>query len=128
MGDDGPGHVGIAQDRIELRPLRVYHGRIGAGFSVEMSVRHGPIPLLSIVEDRERGFMLLLAEGECVPGPILEIGNTNRGYRFSPGVRRFVESWSSFGLAHHCAVGLGHVADQLSKVASLLQLRSVRVC
>jgi L-arabinose isomerase len=128
MGHDGPGHIGIAQGRIKVRPLDVYHGKVGAGLSVEMSVKHGPVTLLSIVEDGAKGFMLLIAEGESVPGPILEIGNTNSRYRFSLGARRFVESWNSHGPAHHCAIGTGHIAAQLEKIASLLQLRSVRVC
>ena len=128
MGHDGPGHIGIAQDKIKVRPLRVYHGKIGAGLSVEMSVKHGPVTLLSVVEDRERGFFLLMAEGESVPGAILEIGNTNSRYRFPLGARGFAEAWNSHGPAHHCAVGLGHVASQLKKVASLLGLRAVQVC
>ena len=128
MGHDGPGHIGIAQDRIKVRPLRVYHGKVGAGLSVEMSVRHGPVTLLSVVEDKESGFSLLIAEGESVPGAILEIGNTNSRYKFPLGARKFVEAWNSHGPAHHCAIGVGHGATQLEKVASLLQLRSIRVC
>ncbi len=128
MGHDGPGHIGIAQNRIKVRPLQVYHGKVGAGLSVEMSVKYGPITLLSVVEDRERGFLLLIAEGESVPGAILEIGNTNSRYRFPIGARKFVESWNSHGPAHHCAIGIGHIAGQLEKIASLLQLRSARVC
>jgi L-arabinose isomerase len=128
MGHDGPGHIGIAQDRIKVRPLQVYHGKVGAGLSVEMSVKHGPVTLLSLVEDRQTGFNLLVAEGESVPGPILEIGNTNSRYRFPLGARKFVEAWNSHGPAHHCAIGVGHAAEQIEKVASLLQLRAVRVC
>ena len=128
MGHDGPGHIGIAQNRIKVRPLVVYHGKVGAGLSVEMSVKHGPITLLSVVEDKERGFLLLIAEGESVPGAILEIGNTNSRYRFPLGARKFVETWNSHGPAHHCAIGVGHAAAQIEKVADLLQLRSVRVC
>jgi L-arabinose isomerase len=128
MGHDGPGHIGIAQNKIKVRPLRVYHGKVGAGLSVEMSVKHGPVTLLSVVEDKERGFLLLVAEAESVPGAILEIGNTNSRYRFCIGARRFVESWNSYGPAHHCAIGIGHVSGQIEKIANLLQLRSVRVC
>jgi L-arabinose isomerase len=128
MGHDGPGHIGIAQDRIKVRPLKVYHGKVGAGLSVEMSVKHGPVTLLSVVEDKESGFSLLIAEGESVPGAILEIGNTNSRYKFPLGARKFVEAWNSHGPAHHCAIGVGHAAAQLEKVASLLQMRSVRVC
>jgi L-arabinose isomerase len=128
MGHDGPGHISIAQDRIKVRPLVVYHGKVGAGLSVEMSVKHGPITLLSVIEDKERGFALLLAEGESVPGAILEIGNTNSRYRFPLGARKFAETWNSNGPAHHCAIGVGHAAAQIEKVAALLQLRSIRVC
>ena len=127
MGHDGPGHIGIAQDKIKVRPLQVYHGKIGNGLSVEMSVKHGPITLLSVVEEKERGFQLLVAEGESVAGEILEIGNTNSRYRFPQGARRFVEQWNSHGPAHHCAIGIGHIAGQLEKVASLLELDFVQV-
>ena len=128
MGHDGPGHIGIAQDKIKVRPLRVYHGKVGAGLSVEMSVKHGPVTLLSVVEEKNAGFMLLVAEGESVPGANLAIGNTNSRYRFALGARKFVERWNSHGPAHHCAIGVGHVSDQLEKVAQLLQFPFVRVC
>jgi L-arabinose isomerase len=128
MGHDGPGHAGIAQRKIEVKPLTVYHGKVGAGLSVEMSVKHGPVTLLSVVEDAACGFMLLIAQGESVAGPILEIGNTNSRYRFSLGARGFVETWNSHGPAHHCAIGIGHVAKELQKVASLLGLKAVQVC
>ena len=128
MGHDGPGHVGIAQDKIKVRPLHVYHGKVGSGLSVEMAVKHGPVTLLSVVEDGEHGFLLLIAEGESVAGDILQIGNTNSRYRFSIGARHFVENWNAHGPAHHCAIGVGHIAAQLERVASLLQMRAVRVC
>lgn len=128
MGHDGPGHIGIAQGRIRVRPLRVYHGKVGNGLSVEMQVKHGPVTLLSIVEDKERGFRLLIAEGESVPGPILEIGNTNSRYRFSLGARGFNEAWNAQGPAHHCAVGIGHIADTLKKIASLLEMQAIQIC
>ena len=128
MGHDGPGHVGIAEGSIRVRPLRVFHGKVGAGLSVEMAVRHGPVTLLSVAEERDHGFQLLVAEGESVPGAILEIGNTNSRYRFPLGARGFVEAWNRHGPAHHCAVGLGHAASQLTKVADLLGLHAIQVC
>lgn len=128
MGHDGPGHIAIAQDRIRVRPLPVYHGKVGRGLSVEMSVKHGPVTLLSIVEHPQLGFSFLVAEGTCVPGEILEIGNTNSRYSFSLGARKFVEAWNSHGPAHHCAVGVGHLATQLQKLSQLLNLGFKQVC
>jgi L-arabinose isomerase len=128
MGHDGPGHIAIAEGKTKVRPLEVYHGKVGRGLSVEMSVRRGTVTLLSVVEDAEKGFTLLAAQGECKPGAILEIGNTNSRYRFSIGAREFVERWNELGPAHHCAVGVGHVAAQLDKLAELLGIPFHQVC
>lgn len=128
MGHDGPGHIRIAEGKTKVRPLTVYHGKVGRGLSVEMSVKHGPVTCLSVVETREGRIKLVVAEGESVPGPILEIGNTNSRYRFSLGARKFVNDWSAQGPAHHCAVGLGHVAHKIEKFGRLLGIETVRVC
>lgn len=128
MGHDGPGHLAIAEGKTKVRPLEVYHGKVGRGLSVEMSVRHGPATLLSVVETRNGGLKLLAAEGESVAGPILEIGNTNSRYRFSIGARRFVNDWNAHGPAHHCAIGVGHLTGKLRKLAALLGLELVQVC
>jgi len=128
MGHDGPGHIAIAESRTKVRPLQVYHGKVGRGLSVEMSVKRGPVALLSVVEDRAHGFKLLAAHGESVPGEILRIGNTNSHYRFPIGARGFVEAWNAQGPAHHCAVGVGHIAGKLSKLSRLLEIPFVQVC
>lgn len=128
MGHDGPGHIKIAEGKIKVRPLKVYHGKVGRGLSVEMSVKHGPVTLLSVVQTIDGKLKLLVAEGESVPGPILEIGNTNSRYRFSLGARSFVENWNVHGPAHHCAIGIGHIADKINKLGLLLGLETVRVC
>ncbi len=128
MGHDGPGHIAIAEGKTKVRPLRVYHGKVGRGLSVEMSVKHGPVTLLSVAEDAEKRFKLVVAEGECVAGEILEIGNTNSRYRFSLGARGFVEAWNAQGPAHHCAVGVGHVGARLKKTAELMGIGFRQVC
>jgi L-arabinose isomerase len=128
MGHDGPGHIAIAEGKTRVRPLEVYHGKVGQGLSVEMSVRYGPVTVLSVVDDPEHGFRLLAAEGVSESGPTLAIGNTNSRYRFPIGARRFVERWNEQGPAHHCAVGVGHIASALDKLARLLEIPFVQVC
>src|SRR5438105_14372472 len=128
MGHDGPGHIAIAEGKTKVRPLKVYHGKVGQGLSVEMSVKHGPVTLLSIAEARNGRLKLVVAEGESVQGPILQIGNTNSRYRFSIGARKFMNDWNAVSPAHHCAVGLGHLASRVKKLALLLGLDFVQVC
>src|SRR5882757_9880378 len=70
MGHDGPGHIAIAEGKTKVRPLKVYHGKVGRGLSVEMSVKHGPVTLLSVAETANGKLKLIMAEGESVPGPI----------------------------------------------------------
>ena len=128
MGHDGPGHIAIAEGKTKVRPLEVYHGKVGRGLSVEMSVKHGPVTLLSVVQTADGKLKLLMAEGESVPGPILEIGNTNSRYRFPIGARNFQNQWNVQGPAHHCAVGVGHISSKLKKLGDLLGMECVRVC
>jgi L-arabinose isomerase len=128
MGHDGPGHLAIAEGKTKVKPLEVYHGKVGKGLSVEMSVKHGDITILSVVQKSDGKLMLLVAEGESLPGPILEIGNTNSRYKFPIGVKNFVNTWNSYGPAHHCATGVGHLSSKLQKLGELLEMEVVKVC
>jgi len=128
MGHDGPGHIAIAEGKARIKPLVVFHGKVGKGLSIEMSVKNGNVTLLSVVEGENGKLMFLIAEAESVAGPILEIGNTNSRYKFSIGARNFVNEWNNHGPAHHCAVGVGHISSKIKKLGKLLQMEVVQIC
>ena len=127
LGHDGPADPAIAEGPVKLVPLPIYHGKPGKGLSIQMTVKHGPITLLSVVEGKN-GIFLLTAEGDSVEGPVLQIGNTNSRYSFSIGAKEFINQWSKQGPAHHCAIVVGHIADKIKKLGQILNIEVVQIC
>ncbi|QQE11084.1 L-fucose/L-arabinose isomerase family protein [Planctomycetota bacterium] len=128
LGHDGPAHFAISEGTVGLVPLPVYHGKPGKGLSIQMTVQHGPVTLLSVVQRGDGTLLLLMAEAESVDGPILQIGNTNSRYKFSIGSKKFLNDWVQAGPAHHCAIGIGHIASKIEKLGSLLGIETLKIC
>lgn len=122
MGHDGPGHIAISDRKPRLRGLGLYHGKAGSGVSVEFNVKLGPVTVLACTQTRDGRLKFLAAEGESLAGPILPIGNTNSRIRFGVGPAEFVDAWCAEAPTHHCALGVGHLARTLRKVAQLQSL------
>src|SRR5260370_11125804 len=127
MGHDGPFHLAIADGKPALRGLGLYHGKRGQGISVEARVKTGPVTILGLTQTGKGNLKLLVSEGESIPGPILRIGNTNSRIRFPLGPAEFMNAWCIEGPTHHCALGVGHVANEIEKVARILGLAIARI-
>jgi L-arabinose isomerase len=125
VGHDGPHHLNVADGRPVLRSLRAYHGKPGAGASVEFCLRQGPITMLSIGLGADGRPKFVVAEGESVRGPIPPTGNTNTHGRFKPDVRTFLKRWVAAGPTHHFALGVGHHGREVRRVADCLGVECV---
>ena len=124
VGHDGPHHINIADSKPVLRSLTKYHGKPGKGASVEFKIREGPITIMGISSTFDGRFKFVIAEGESVAGPIPKTGNTNTRGLFKPDIRTFLKRWVSEGPTHHFALGIGHHAALLEKIAGFLNIES----
>ena len=127
VGHDGPHNVTIAQGKPVLRSLKKYHGKPGFGAGVEFKIKEGPITMLSINSTYEGKFKFVIAEGMSMAGPIPPTGNTNTRGFFKPDVRTFLKKWVKEGPTHHFALGIGHHAETLTKIANYLNIEAVIV-
>ena len=120
VGHDGPHHLNIASKRPVLRSLKQYHGKPGSGAGVEFNIKEGPITMMSIGLKADGSFKFVVAEGESLAGPIPPTGNTNTHGKFPPNVREFLRNWTVAGPTHHFALGVGHHAAEIEKLARAL--------
>ena len=127
VGHDGPHHINIAEGRPAIRSLRKYHGKPGSGASVEFNIKEGPITMLCNTITANGQFKFVIAEGESLHLPVPPTGNTNTLGRFRPDVRTFLKRWVAEAPTHHYALGIGHHAATIKKIASVLNIDAVIV-
>ena len=120
VGHDGPHHLKIAEGKPVLRSLKKYHGKPGSGASVEFKLKEGPITMLGITQTYDGKFKFVIGEGYSKAGPIPPTGNTNTRGFFEPNTKEFVKRWVMEEPTHHYALGIGHHADTIAKIAEIL--------
>lgn len=125
VGHDGPHAIQVAEGKPVLRSLTRYHGKPGAGASVEFKIKEGAITMLGITSTYGGRFKFVIAEGESVTGPIPATGNTNTRGFFKPDVVTFLERWMAEGPTHHFALGVGHHAGTINHLGESLGVESV---
>lgn len=120
MGHDGPAHLAVSARDPLLRGLGIFHGKRGWGVSVEFDVHHGPVTLLGLGQDADGTLALVASEGDVIPGPLLEIGNTTSRVDFHRDPGEWVDEWSGTGIGHHWSLSVGKRAGDYRAAASLL--------
>ena len=127
MGHDGPFHISISDGRPVLRGMGVFHGKRGAGVSVEANVVSGPVTTLGLTQTGNGRLRLIVSQGTAVKKPILTIGNTQTHVDFGMPLDDYMDEWFRQAPTHHCALSVGHNAALFEQVADLLNVECVRV-
>ena len=119
--------LAVAEGKPVLRSLKKYHGKPGHGASVEFKLKEGPITMLGITQDANGKFKFVIGEGISKAGAIPPTGNTNTRGFFEPTTKEFVKKWVMEGPTHHYALGIGHRAETIAKIADVLGIERVIV-
>lgn len=127
IGHDGPHNINISNSKPIMRKLKKFHGKLGAGVSVEFNLKTGDITLLSCSVGGDGKLKLISAVGESMPGAIPQTGNTNTKCRFAVPATRFVERWCEAGPTHHLALGVGNCEKEISLFAEMAGIKLERV-
>ena len=126
IGHDGPHNINISNSKPILRKLKKFHGKSGAGVSVEFNLKTGPISLLSCSVGKDGSMKLIEAVGESMPGAIPQTGNTNTKCHFSVSATEFVEKWCSAGPTHHLALGVGDHTKEIEIFAKMAGIELIK--
>ena len=127
VGHDGPHHIRVAEGKPIVRSLLKYHGKPGHGASIEFKLKEGPITILGITQKGDGSFKFVIGEGESQKGAIPPTGNTNTRGVFGDDTRAFIKKWVMEGPTHHYALGIGHHAETIKKIADILGIEAVIV-
>lgn len=121
VGHSGACDAAISSQKAVLKK-GIFHGKKGTGYVTQFYPDKGPVTMLALTEDEKGEFVFVAAEGECVDGPVLMLGDTNLRAKFPGGVKKFVNAWSMEGPTHHGVLARGHYIEELKCVAKVLEI------
>lgn len=127
IGHDGPHNINISNEKPIIRKLKKFHGKPGAGVSVEFKLKTGPITLLSCSVGKNGRMKLIASVGESMPGDIPQTGNTNTKCRFPIPVTEWIEKWCAAGPTHHLALGIGDCLEEIKLFAKMANIELIVV-
>lgn len=125
LGHDGPFHLAIAEGKPLLRGLGIYHGKQGAGVSVEAKVRTGDITTLGCTQTIDGKLKLIVTEALSTEGKIMTIGNTQTPVKFKKDPDSYMDEWFSETPTHHFAMSVGHNASLFEKIGKILEINTI---
>ena len=126
MGHDGPGHIAIAEGKTKVRPLERV-SRQSRPRPLRRDVREAR-PGHAALGGRDREMVPLCGRRKALVGRSSSRSATRTAAIAFRSARDIYRAWNAHGPAHHCAIGVGSLAGQLGKLASLLGIPMHQVC
>ena len=127
IGHDGPHNLSVSDGRPILRKLKKFHGKSGAGVSVEFKLKTGPVSLLSCSVAKDGRLRLIFSRGESMAGDIPQTGNTNTKCRMTMPVTDWIEQWCDAAPTHHLALGIGDREKEIETFARMIGVELKKV-
>ncbi|MFD0714734.1 hypothetical protein [Paenibacillus sp. GCM10027626] len=98
-------------------------GLQGAGFGFEYTLKPGVVTIGHLIIDAE-GYKMLIVKGEALHIPDnIPCEEITAVVRLKPPIKQFLKELIKEGFAHHCIIGYGDLAEELSMVADFMKIR-----
>ena len=124
----GEGDPTWASDgNVDVVANEYYPGRCGTGLGVRFALQRGPATLISMTPTMQ-GWRLIWAPGAITDRSFRSLDGPNGMFQFATRTgQRTAEQWITAGPTHHCALARGHLDLELPLVATLANLKNIRV-
>ncbi len=130
LSHDGHGNPALAADpkKVRIKPSIYYEGVNGRGAGLEYAYAPGDVTILSLIPLGDGDWRLIVAEGESLPIAPRPVAAPQMLFRYSNGsITHFCDRWLMAGSPHHMALAYGHLADQVEKLGSLLNIEVISI-
>ena len=130
LSHDGHGNPAMAADPkgVNIKPSIYYEGVNGRGAGLEYAYAPGDVTILSLIPLGDGDWRLIVGEGESLPITPRPVAAPQMLFRYKNGnITQFCDRWLMAGSPHHMALAYGHLADQVEKVANLMDIEIISI-
>ena len=101
-------------------------GMDGVGLNYEFIVKPGQFTLGHLLEVPS-GYTMLISRVQCLPHPTMRYDEIHAMARVDMPIKKYLEKVFEFGVAHHCILAQGDIAERLEMVTDLLNLNKLTI-
>lgn len=96
-------------------------GMDGGGLNYEFLVKSGPATIAHMIEVKD-GYKMVLSDVESIDFPKIGYDEIYAMFRVKQNIKEYLEKIFTYGVAHHCIMGMGDMSEELNAVCDYLKL------